>query len=605
MYTLLDRYWMRKKRVIPPDAATNASMWWTQSKIAARNSVRQVLVDVEELDDTVASVEQIERAENDTKAKDAENTVRLRVAMAVEKHSRDEDEVYSEEKCLNPVEAAYILVTEKWIEDPMRIWTSRHDILTCVATAQILKDPSLVEFKRQEENLLRILYMKEMVKACQRAAYLFPHSKDDLDKPDQDLCGAVINSATEFGFPSFRLLDNMQVKSLEFESITSRYDESVICWQETSGRTASAISGSVRSGVHFLFVIDEYALETGNDVALKITGAGSADAGKYSQLESNFSRSPFCAHNCLILEVLGMSLEELTRRTLSTKCPIPMCRGIIKEARLGFSSSQFSIGLKLDNLLLCVEDTKGVPLLGDSESSIDLSRVCLGPSVVDISDFGVASHIENPFDGVIQPYALRAPEVYLRIPYGPSTDIWNLSCLMASLNGLTSFPVDVLARRKFGSKYFDKSGEQCENLSDWNFMMRRSPATMLRTRYPLQPEDEPSLAYFLAYFDFALKIESPLGNCSAISGYAVLNVLMRPEPPLHVGEDAIVMPMKAGPSGFISSPVSLALSNSKYTIQKEGKGPPKVIGRSAYFGLICIGLGWRSARRGYRLTALP
>ncbi|PBK79556.1 hypothetical protein ARMGADRAFT_1040727 [Armillaria gallica] len=145
MYTLLDRYWMRKKRVMPPDAATNASMWWTQSKIAARvgspgrigtgwhNSVRQVLVkqrvqqstsatnsarhglfelmkdpitrdprymtsDVKELDDTAASVEQdlIERAENDTKAKDAENTIRLRVAMAVEKHSRDEDEYFAD-----------------------------------------------------------------------------------------------------------------------------------------------------------------------------------------------------------------------------------------------------------------------------------------------------------------------------------------------------------------------------------------------------------------------------------------------------------------------------------------------------------------------------
>ncbi|PBK79555.1 hypothetical protein ARMGADRAFT_1040726 [Armillaria gallica] len=289
---------------------------------------------------------------------------------------------------------------------------------------------------------------------------------------------------------------------------------------------------------------------TRNDVAPNITGADSTVAGKYSQLEVDFLQkqrviwmldnftldSPFCTRGCLILEVLGMSLEEPTRRTLPTKILIPMCKGIIEEflPGLDFPHRECDIvhtDLKLDNLRLCVENTKGVPLLGGSESLIGLSRVCLGPSVVVISDLGVASHIENPFDGVIQPCALRAPEEYLRIPYGPSTNIWNLIYLMASLNGLTSFPVDVLARGKFSSKYFDKSCEQCEYLSDWNFMMRRSPATMLQTRYPLQPEDEPSLTYFLACFDFTLKIESPLGNCSAISGYAVLNVLMRPEPP--------------------------------------------------------------------------
>ncbi|SJL14899.1 uncharacterized protein ARMOST_18375 [Armillaria ostoyae] len=183
--------------------------------------------------------------------------------------------------------------------------------------------------------------------------------------------------------------------------------------------------------------------------------------------------SSFGTHSCLVLEVLGMSLEELTRRTLLNKFPIPMCKRIIKEVLLGLDFLHREY-LKLDNFLLRVEDTKGVPLLGDSESSINLSCVFLGPSAVVLSDLGVASRIEYLFDGVIQPYALRAPEVYLGIPYGPSADIWNLCCfafelvtycrlfypeatsqwsrdddilgLMVSVNGLTSFPVDVLAR---------------------------------------------------------------------------------------------------------------------------------------------------------------
>ncbi|PBK85893.1 kinase-like protein [Armillaria gallica] len=268
-------------------------------------------------------------------------------------------------------------------------------------------------------------------------------------------------------------------------------------------------------------------LKTGNDVVLKITGADPMDAGKYSQLEveflhkvgqarrsteqrrvirmlDNFSLdSPFGAHSCLVLDVLGISLQELTRRTMPNKFPIPMCKRIVKEVLLGLD---FFTG----------NDTKGVPLLGDSESPIDLSHVSLGPSSVVISDLGIASHIEDPFWGVIQPYALRAPEVYLGIPYGPSADIWNLGCLafelvtycrlfypeatdrwlrdddilglMVSVNGLTSFPVDVLARRKFSSKYFDDSG----NLLKYT-VGPYSVEAMLEARFPVQPEDDRQL----------------------------------------------------------------------------------------------------------------
>ncbi|KAK0209890.1 kinase-like domain-containing protein [Armillaria fumosa] len=231
--------------------------------------------------------------------------------------------------------------------------------------------------------------------------------------------------------------------------------------------------------------------------------------------------SSFGTHSCLILEVLGMSIEELTRRTLPNKFPIHMCKRIIKGVLLGLDFLHRECGivhtdLKLDNLLLRIEDTKGVPLLGDFESPIDLSCISLGPSAVVISDLGVASHIEKPYDGVIQPYALRAPEVYLGIPYSSSADIWNLGCLafelvtycwlfnpkattrwsqeddilgqMVSLNGLKSFPVDVLTRGKFSAKYFDG----CGNLLKYN-VGASSIATMLQTRYPLQPEDEPEL----------------------------------------------------------------------------------------------------------------
>ncbi|KAK0190163.1 kinase-like domain-containing protein [Armillaria mellea] len=155
-------------------------------------------------------------------------------------------------------------------------------------------------------------------------------------------------------------------------------------------------------------------------------------------LDSFSLASALGTHSCLVLEVLGMSIEELTRRTLPNKFPILMCRRIIKDVLLGLDFLHRECGivhtdLKLDNFLLRLEDTKGVPLLGDSEAPIALSCVSLGPSAVVISDLGVASHIESPFDGVIQPYALRAPEVYLGIPYSSSADIWSLGCLVFEL----------------------------------------------------------------------------------------------------------------------------------------------------------------------------
>ncbi|PBK71470.1 kinase-like protein [Armillaria solidipes] len=202
---------------------------------------------------------------------------------------------------------------------------------------------------------------------------------------------------------------------------------------------------------------------TGTDVVLKITGADSTDAGKYSQLEAVFldkvrkvrdlteqqhvihmlDHFPLISthgiHSCLVLEPLGLSIEELTRRTLPNKFPIPMCRQIIKQVLLGLDFLHRQCGivhteLKLDNFLLRPSDTRGIPTLGGSDSpKIDLSQVSLGPSAVVISDLGVASHIEKSFKGVIQPYALRAPEVYLGIPYGPSADIWSMGCLAFQL----------------------------------------------------------------------------------------------------------------------------------------------------------------------------
>ncbi len=167
---------------------------------------------------------------------------------------------------------------------------------------------------------------------------------------------------------------------------------------------------------------------------LRITGADSTDTGKYSQLEAVFldkvrkvrdsteqqhvihmlDHFPLISthgiHSCLVLEPLGLSIEEPTRRTLPNKFPIPMCRQIIKQVLLGLDFLHRQCGivhtgrhinnydhiglintdLKLDNFLLRPSDTRGIPSLGGSDSpNIDLSQVSLGPSAVVMSDLGV------------------------------------------------------------------------------------------------------------------------------------------------------------------------------------------------------------------------
>ncbi|KAK0235187.1 kinase-like domain-containing protein [Armillaria nabsnona] len=245
---------------------------------------------------------------------------------------------------------------------------------------------------------------------------------------------------------------------------------------------------------------------TGNDVVLKITGADSTDAGKYSQLEAVFldkvrkardsteqqhvidilDHFPLISthgiRSCLVLEPLGLSIEELTRRTLPNKFPIFKCRQIIKQVLLGLEFLHRQCGivhtdLKLDNFLLRPSDTRGIPTLGDADSSkIDLSQVSLGPFAVVISDLGVAFQLVaycwlfNPKAGA---------------QWSQDDDILGQ---MVSLNGVESFPVDVLARGKYSDKYFDKSG----NLRRYN-VGADSIESMLDSRFRLQPEDEPEL----------------------------------------------------------------------------------------------------------------
>lgn len=145
----------------------------------------------------------------------------------------------------------------------------------------------------------------------------------------------------------------------------------------------------------------------------------------------------------------------------------------------------------------------------------------------------VASWANDPFDGIVQPYALRAPEIYLRIPWGSAIDIWSMGCLsfelvsnrwlfipsaserwsrdddhlaqMIEVVGGAPMPSDVLARGAHTSKYFDQSGMLCQflllivhghliyigNLLRISKLNPSSLQKMVTLKSHMQPEDDP------------------------------------------------------------------------------------------------------------------
>ncbi|KAF3899038.1 CMGC protein kinase [Trichophyton interdigitale] len=73
-----------------------------------------------------------------------------------------------------------------------------------------------------------------------------------------------------------------------------------------------------------------------------------------------------------------------------------------------------------------------VPFLQDIEPrNILLSKVGTPEMEVKLADF--ENVFESPNDFPIQPLAVRSPEVWLRLPWGPSADIWNLGLLFVRI----------------------------------------------------------------------------------------------------------------------------------------------------------------------------
>ncbi|KAF8900307.1 hypothetical protein CPB85DRAFT_1325946 [Mucidula mucida] len=70
--------------------------------------------------------------------------------------------------------------------------------------------------------------------------------------------------------------------------------------------------------------------------------------------------------------------------------------------------------------------------LGDPNVKMDVIQLCF--STYKLSDFGSANKVSNKFAKLIQPTALRSPEVIIGAEWGTKADIWNFACLKTGLS---------------------------------------------------------------------------------------------------------------------------------------------------------------------------
>jgi len=163
------------------------------------------------------------------------------------------------------------------------------------------------------------------------------------------------------------------------------------------------------------------------------------------------------SHLCLVHEAMGRFVFD------SRGLPIPLVKVVAKQLLLAldFLHSEChvvhtdlkpdNILVKLDNVNSAIElenETSFPPASVDIASSEFPSHVILSRPIralssyellslvqsselnVQLTDFGTAAAIDGPHAAIIQPPALRAPEVILGCEWGASADIWNLGCLI-------------------------------------------------------------------------------------------------------------------------------------------------------------------------------
>ncbi|KAJ7196862.1 kinase-like protein [Mycena pura] len=135
-------------------------------------------------------------------------------------------------------------------------------------------------------------------------------------------------------------------------------------------------------------------------------------------------------HLCLVLEPTSLPLLAF-HHAFGAPRPWKLVRQVTRDVLLALrfihQHGIIHTDIKFDNIMFC-----GSPVPAGA-SSIEIDEANIFNGRYKLADFGSANRATHQWASVIQPDALRSPEVALGAPWGTSTDIWNLSCIIFEL----------------------------------------------------------------------------------------------------------------------------------------------------------------------------
>ncbi|KAG6313521.1 hypothetical protein E4U22_000883 [Claviceps purpurea] len=299
----------------------------------------------------------------------------------------------------------------------------------------------------------------------------------------------------------------------------------------------------------------------------EISRKSSHEGAKYMlpPLEQFVHRGPNGDHICLVFDVLGYHLDFQAAKYKDERLPVKAVKQIVRQLLTGLDFLHRECGvihtdLKPTNILLELENPsdnvskylESVPprtTRGQYGAVVPLQEVIKMPLVSEIAsprvriiDFGVASWREKHLSDVIQPLALRAPEVTLGAPWDTGVDIWSLGCLVVQfvqgvvlfsgegsdrgtrsaedehlariVEVLGPFPSSLLNKGRRSARYFDEQGNliRTPNLRSTSLERMLNGEAMPFIKPPDMPDSE--IDAFINFVQEMLQID-PMARKSA------------------------------------------------------------------------------------------
>ncbi|EGN94656.1 hypothetical protein SERLA73DRAFT_77409 [Serpula lacrymans var. lacrymans S7.3] len=135
-------------------------------------------------------------------------------------------------------------------------------------------------------------------------------------------------------------------------------------------------------------------------------------------------QGPNGAHICLITEPMGPTVLYIYE-CVSRAMPLSLVKRISKHVLHALQYIHEECGLVHtgDNIFMTTPSAM-------ESASVELHEDDFVSTIFKLADFGAANKISNRYAAIIQPEALRAPEVIIGAEWDTTADIWNFGCLM-------------------------------------------------------------------------------------------------------------------------------------------------------------------------------